>query len=95
MYEMGFACYLKYGRDMLEGKEPNPQDIDRTITYMNQALDNNPQLAPAMVILGFAHNLQGDKTRALFYLKKALLFEEQLGNQTSKIREEVDKIERL
>ncbi len=85
LYQTGYACYLKYGKDTVENKSPDLTDIDMAILYLEQSLDLNPSLAKAMVMLGFAYSAKGDQKNELLYYEKALQYKEQLGNQTEGI----------
>jgi tetratricopeptide (TPR) repeat protein len=94
LYQTGYACYLKYGKDTIENNNPDLNDIDLAIVYLEQAIDHNPQLAKAMVMLGFAYSAKGDHTNELLYYKKALQYKEQLGNQAAEIQKMAEELEK-
>jgi len=94
LYQTGYACYLKYGKDTIENKNPDLTAIDMAILYLEQSIDYNPRLAKAMVMLGFAYSAKGDHTNELLYYEKALQYKEQLGNQAAEIQEMAEKLKK-
>ncbi len=84
-YEKGYACYLKYGKDTLEGKTPDPRDLDDAVSHLEMALIVDPLLAKAMVMLGLIHSVRGNDARALTYYEDALVYKSQLGNQAAEV----------
>lgn len=94
LYQTGYTCYLKYGKDTIENKNPDLTDIDMAILYLEQSLDLNPSLAKAMVMLGFAYSAKGDHTNELLYYQKALQYKGQLGNQAAEIQAMVEKLKK-
>jgi tetratricopeptide (TPR) repeat protein len=92
LYEYGYACYLKYGKDQIGGQPPNPQDLHRAIEYLADAVSHDPNHAQALVVLGLAHSISGNKGSALYFLERALLHPNELGKQEPEIRAMVQRM---
>ena len=95
LYQMGYACYLKYGKDVIDDKGIDLKTIDMAISYLEQSIDHNPRLAKAMVMLGLSYSAKGDSANELLYCEKALQYKEQLGNKAEVIQKRVDGLKKL
>ncbi len=87
-YEMGYACYLKYGKDSVSGgRQEDPHDLDLAEFHLKKALELNHLWVPAMVILGFVYQAKGDTENAKRWLGRALQYPTVLGSNLEGVRE--------